>query len=178
MKQVLIVLSLGIAGILMWTYRYHPQEWQSWSLQMEREIASLTDRNQAEAEERWFLFQRDSLLDEYAGAEQEYEDSKRFLEGEFDLVKDRLETEDVEEIVFETEVTRFREEIERKKVLFEERKAEIERQIEEARRQYEETRATLIELNDSIGKVREGVVESVDAIEDLRDSVSDSIPGS
>lgn len=172
MKHVVIALLLGISGILVWTYEYRPMEWESWKLQIEREMASLTDKNREDVEERWFSFQRDSLLAKYAAAEKEYEQSKLELEGEFGEVKEELESSGVNDMTIEGEVAKFREKIEEKKLLFEQRKAEIEAKIAEIKRQYEETRATLQALNDSIRKVRDGMTEGVDAIEGLRDSVS------
>ncbi len=174
MKHVVIALLLGISGILVWTYQYHPEEWVSWKLQIEREMASLTDKNREEAEERWFLFQRDSLLAKYAAAEKEYEQSKLELEGEFGEVKEELESRGADDMTIEGEVAKFREKIEEKKLLFEQRKAEIEAKIAEIKRQYEETRAMLQALNDSVKKMREGMAEGVEAIEGLRGSVSES----
>jgi chromosome segregation ATPase len=172
MKHVVIALLLGIGAVLVWTHMYHPQEWESWTLQIEREIASLTEKNREEVEERWFSFQRDSLLEKYAAAEKEYEVSKLSLEGEFGEVKNQLESQGVDDSTIEIEVAKFQEKIEEKRALFEQRKAEIEEKIAEIKRQYEETRATLQALNDSINKVRDGVTESVDAIEELRGSVA------
>lgn len=171
MKQFFIVLLLGVSGFLMWIHTYDPQEWDSWKLQIEREIASLTDQNREIAEERWFLFQRDSLLEKYAAVEKEYEDSKLALEGEFGEEKNQLESQGANDLKIEEEVVKFREKVEEKKALFLQRKAEIEERIAEIKRQYEETRSTLQALNDSVNKVRDGVTESVDAIEDLRDTV-------
>ena len=169
MKHVFIALLLGISGLLAWTYTNYPQEWESWKLQIEREVASLTDKNREVVEERWFLFQRDSLLEKYAAAEKEYKDSKLALEGEFGEVKSQLESQGADDMTIEGTVTKFREKVEEKKALFVQRKAEIEEEISEIKRQYEETQAMLQALNDSINKVRDGVTEGVGAIENLRE---------
>ena len=172
MKHVVIALLLGISGILVWTYEYRPDEWASWKLQIEREVAALTDTNQAEVEERWLSFQRNLLLSQYSDAEEHYEQSKLDLENEFETIKDQLESGGADESTIDAAMMKFREKVEEKKLLFEERKAEIEAQIAEIKRQYEMTRAALEALNNSVNKVRDGVTESVDAIEGLRGSVS------
>jgi predicted enzyme involved in methoxymalonyl-ACP biosynthesis len=174
MKHVVIALLLGISGVLIWTYEYHPEEWVSWKLQIEREVAALTDTNRAEVEERWFSFQRNLLLSQYSDAEEHYEQSKADLENEFGAIKDQLELGGADESTIDAALTKFREKVEEKKLLFEQRKAEIESQIADIKRQYEETRAALEALNNSVNKVREGVSEGVGAIEGLRSSVLES----
>lgn len=171
MKHVVVALLLGISGILVWTYEYHPEEWVSWKLRVEREVATLTDTNRAETEERWFSFQRNLLLSQYSDAEEHYEQSKTDLEDEFGAVKEQLESGGADESMIDEAMMKFREKVEEKKALFEERKAEIEAQIAEIKRQYEATQAALESLNNSVNKVRDGVTEGVGAIGELRDSV-------
>ena len=170
MKHVLVALLLGVIGIFMWTYHNSPEEWESWRLQTQREIAELTGEDVSEIEESLFFLRRDALLEKYDAVESEYESAKAQLEGEFGVVKSEIDERGGDDVTLEGEVAKFQQKIEEKKALFIKRKAEIEAEIAEVRQQYEETKATLRTLNDSVKKIKEGAQEGVEAIEALKES--------
>ncbi len=168
MKRFIAALLISGICFLSWVYIKHPDEWDIWSLRIQKKVAEMTGGDVGAIEESLFSVRKNFLLEKYDTIEEEYKKRKLQIEEEFNEIKVKLEekNESIEEEVFQ-----FQQKIDEKRRSFEQKKAEIEKEIAEVKQQYEETKSQLQELNDSVQEVRENVGDSVDAIEALRDTI-------
>ena len=149
-----MALTIGVAGILAWTYTQHPEEWNTWTQEIQRKTLEITGGDIETFESEVFSEQRDALLAEYDGVDLEYKSIKSRLEEEFNEIKAKLEAGNQS---IEEEVSKFPQTIEEKLTLVEQTKADREAKIAEVRQEYEETKAELQALQDSFQQVQESV---------------------
>ena len=171
MRFVFLGLLIGGVGILTWTYVQYPTEWEEWSLETQKKIALWRgDERVLAIEEALFHLRKDALLAQYEKIEEEYMKVKKRLEQEFYAIKEQLEARGIS---IDDEVVKFQQQIEEKKQQLEAKKAEIEAKIATIKAEYEATKQQLQELTDSVNQVKTEMGESMDAIEGLRDAVTE-----
>jgi chromosome segregation ATPase len=159
------IIGIGVSGFLAWAYVERPQDWQVWSLKIQRKIAGVTGKDFSELEEQLFLLKKDVLLEKYAEIKADYEAAKIQIEEKFEEVKAKLEEKNES---IEGEMVKFQEKIDEKKESFEQKKEKIEKEIVETKTQYEETKKQLKELSESVENVKKETKESVEVIKELK----------